>query len=82
MGPKLENLDVNGSADEVTEYTDWLNFRINTNEASYKKQLKAFFLRQSGRKHSPYPKTLRDVSIPESCETLLRYARPAQFELV
>ncbi len=88
MDPKVENLDINGSAEEITEYIDWFNFWIDTNEASYKKAIKGPFLAAVGKKAFTllkilvYPKTLRDVSIPESREALLRYARPAQFELV
>ncbi len=44
VDPKLENLNVNGSADEITEYIDWFNFWIDTNEASYKKAIKGPFL--------------------------------------
>ncbi len=34
MAPKLENLDVNMSADEIAEYIDRFNFWVDTKETS------------------------------------------------
>ncbi len=46
MNPKLENLDINGSADVMTEYTDWFSGWVDTKEPSEEKAIKVFF--QSG----------------------------------
>ncbi len=86
MNPKLENLDVNSSADEIAEYID--RFWIDTKETSDDKAIKGAFLTAVGKeaftllKTLVYPKALRDVSITEIQEALLRHVRPAQFELV
>ncbi len=88
MDPQLENLDVNMSADEISEYIDRFNFRIDTRETSVDKAIKGAFLTAVGKeaftllKTLVYPKTLRDASITEIQEALLRHVRPAQFELV
>ncbi len=52
MDPQLENLDVNMSADEIGEYIDRFNFRIDTREASVDKAIKGAFLTAVGRKGS------------------------------
>ncbi len=88
MDPKLESLDVNSSADEIGEYLDRFNFWIDTRETSDDKASKRAFLTAVGKeaftlmKTLVYPKTLRDASITEMQEALLRHGRPAQFELV
>ncbi len=40
MNPKLDNLDVNSSADEIAEYIDRFNFWIDTKETSDDKAFK------------------------------------------
>ncbi len=88
MNPKLENLDVNSSADEIAEYINRFNFWIDTKETSDDKAIKGAFPTAVGKeaftllKTLAYPKTLRDASITEIQEALLRHVRPAQFELV
>ncbi len=88
MDPKLVNLDVNMSADEIAEYIDRFNFWIDTRETSDDKAIKGAFLMAVGKeafallKTLVCPKTLRDASITEIQESLLRHVRPAQFELV
>ncbi len=88
MDLKLENLDVNSSADEIGEYVDRFNFWIDTRETSDDKAIKGAFLTPVGKEAFTllealvYPKTLRDASITEIQEALLRYVRPAQFKLV
>ncbi len=49
MNPKLENLDVNSSADEIVEYTDRVNFWIDTKETSDDKAIKGAFLTAVGK---------------------------------
>ncbi len=44
MNPKLENLDVNSSADEIAEYKDRFNFWIDTKETGDDKAIKGAFL--------------------------------------
>ncbi len=84
----MENLDVNSSTDEIAEYIDRFNFWIDTKETSDDKVIKGAFLTAAGEeaftllKTLVYPKTLRDASITEIQEALLRHVRPAQFELV
>ncbi len=86
MDPKLENLDVNSSADEIAEYIDRFNF--DTKETSDDKAIKGAFLTAVGKeaftllKTLIYAKTLRDASITEIQEALLRHVRPAQFEVI
>ncbi len=81
MNPKLENLDVNSSADEIAEYIDRFNFWIDTKETSDDKANKGAFLTAVGKeaftllKTLVYPKTLRDAFITEIQEALLRHVR-------
>ncbi len=88
MGPKLENLDVNMSADEIGEYIDRFYFWFDTRETSDDEAIKGAFLTAVGKEAFTllntlvYPKTLRDASITEIQEALLRHVRPAQFEFV
>ncbi len=88
MDPKCEHLDVDMSADEIGEYIDRFHFWIDNRESSSDKAIKGAFLMAVGMeaftllKTLVYHKTLRDASITEIQETLLRHARPAQFELV
>ncbi len=49
MDPKLENLDVNSSADEIAEYIDRLNFWIDTKETSDDKAIKCAFVTAVGK---------------------------------
>ncbi len=51
MDPKLENLDVSSSADDIGEYVDRFNFWIDTRETSDDKAIKGSFL-TFGRKGS------------------------------
>ncbi len=44
MDPKFENLDVNSSVDEIAEYIDGFNFKIDTKETSDDKAIKGAFL--------------------------------------
>ncbi len=79
---------VNSSADEIGEYIDRFYFWIVIRETSDDKDIKGAFLTAVGKeaftlmKTLVYPKTLRDASITEIQEALLRHVRPAQFELV
>ncbi len=88
MDPKLECLNINCSADEVAEYIDRFNFWIDTRGTSEEKTIKGTFITAFGKEALSllrtlvYSKTLRDVSIADIQEVLLRHARPAQFELV
>ncbi len=50
MGLKLESLDIDGSADELAEYIDLINFWINARLTSDEKTIKGAFL-TAGRKH-------------------------------
>ncbi len=81
MDPKLECLDINCSADEVTEYIDRFNFWIETRGTSDDKAIKGAFLTAVGRdafsliRALVYPKTLRDASIAEIQGALLRHVR-------
>ncbi len=84
MEPKLENMDVNGLANEIAIYIDRFNFWFDTKETNVEKTLKAFFAQRLGmrKKTLVYQKALRDASITKFQETLLRHFRPVQFELV
>ncbi len=88
MNPKLKNQDVNSSADEIVKYIDRFNFWIDTKETSDDKTIKGAFLTAVGKeaftllKTLVYHKAMRDESITEIQEALLRHVRPAQFELV
>ncbi len=79
MDPKLECLDINCSADEVAEYIDRLNFWIDIRGTSDEKAIKGAFLTAVGKEAFSllrtlvYPKTLRDASIAEIQEALLRH---------
>ncbi len=79
MDPKLENLDVNSSVDEIGEYIDRFNFWIDIRETSDDKAIKGAFLTEVGKgaftllKTLVYPKTFKDASIIEIQETLLRH---------
>ncbi len=69
MDPKLECLDINCSADEVSEYIDRFNFWIDTRETSDERAIKGAFLTAVGMgafsllRTLVYPKTLRDALI-------------------
>ncbi len=83
MDSNVKNLDINGPADEITEYIDRLNFWIDTRGTIDEKAIKG------GRKGSIHPtknvglpQTLRDVSVSEIQEVILLHVRPAQFGLV
>ncbi len=84
----LEFLDNICSTDEVAEYIDRFNFWIDTRGTSDEKAFKGVFIKAVGKGASTllrtlvYPKTLRDASIADIQEALLRHVRPAQFELV
>ncbi len=43
MNPKLDNLDVNMSANEIGGYIDWFNFWIDTRETSVDNAIKGGF---------------------------------------
>ncbi len=58
MNPKLENLDVNSSADEIAEYIDGFNFWIDTKEISDDKAIKGAFLTAVGKETFTLLKTL------------------------
>ncbi len=58
MDPKLENLDVNSSADEIVEYIDRFNFWIDTKETSDNKAIKGAFLTAVGKEAFTLLKTL------------------------
>ncbi len=58
MDPKLENLDVNSSADEIAEYIDRFNFWIDTKETSVDKAIKGAFLTAVGKEAFTLLKTL------------------------
>ncbi len=58
MNPKLENLDVNSSADEITEYIDRFNFWIDTKETSDDKAIKGAFLTAVGKEAFTLPRVL------------------------
>ncbi len=58
MDTKLENLDVNSSADEIGEYVDRFNFRIDTRETSDDKAIKGAFLTAVGKEAFTLLKTL------------------------
>ncbi len=77
MNQKLENLGINGSANEITEYINRCNSWIDTRETFDVREIKGASL-QTLVSH----KTLNDASITEIQETLLRRVRPAQLELV
>ncbi len=83
MDSNVKNLDINGPADEITEYIGRFNFWIDTRGTIIEKAIKG------GRKGSiyptktlVYPKTLRDASVAEIQEALLRHVRPTQLKLV
>ncbi len=71
MDPKLENLVVNMSPDEILEYIDRFNFWIDTRETRDDKAIKGAFLNLVGKevftllKTLVYPETLRDASTTE-----------------
>ncbi len=54
MEPKLENMDVNGSANEIAVNIGRFNCWIDSRETNEKKLLKAFFAQRLGRKNSPF----------------------------
>ncbi len=54
----MENLDVNSSADEITEYIDRFNFWIDTKETSDDKAIKGAFLTAVGKEAFTLLKTL------------------------
>ncbi len=88
MNPKLENLDVNSSTDEIAKYIDRFNFWVDTKETTDDKAIKGALHTAVGKeaftllKTSVYPKTLRDASITEIQDALLRPVRPAQLNVL
>ncbi len=82
VDPKLACLD------DVTEYINRFNSWIYTRGTSDEKAIEGTFITAFGKEALSllrtlvYSKTLRDVSIADIQEVLLRHARPAQFELV
>ncbi len=84
----MESLGIDGWAGEIAEYIDRFNFWIDTRKTSGEKPIKGASGTVAGKeaftllKTLIYPKTLRDASIAEIQETILRNVRPAQLELV
>ncbi len=58
MDPKLESLEANMSADEISEYIDRFNFRIDTRETIDDKAIKGAFLTVVGKEALTLLKTL------------------------
>ncbi len=52
MDPKLECLDPNCSADDVTKYIDWFNFWIDTRGTSDEKAINGAFLLEGNAKET------------------------------
>ncbi len=77
MDPKLANQDINGSAGDIAEIIDRIDFRVDTRETRYENEMlgasitavekKAFTL----SKTLVYRKILRHASITEIHEALL-----------
>ncbi len=88
MDPKLKIPDINCSANEVAGCIDRFKFWIDTTGTSEEKAIEGAFLTTVGKEAFNllrtlfYSKTLRDASIAEIQEALLRHVQPAQFELV
>ncbi len=81
MDSNVKNLVINGPADEITEYID--SSGSTPEERLTKKQLKVVGKKAyTLLKTLVYPKTLRDASVAEIQEAILRHVQPAQFELV
>ncbi len=49
MDPKIEDLDINCSADEIAKYIDRFNFQIDTKGTSDEKAIKGAFLTPVGK---------------------------------
>ncbi len=79
MALKIEDIEVNFSADDVAEYINRLNSWINTRGQSDEKALKGGFLttvlKETLTSQRPliYPKALSDVSIADIQEALRKY---------
>ncbi len=63
MDPTLENLDINGSSDEITECIEKFNFWIGTRESCDEKAIEGAFLTAVGKETVTLLKTLAYVKV-------------------
>ncbi len=63
MDPKLENLDINGSSDEITECIEKFNFWVGTRETCDEKVIEGAFLTAVGKETVTLLKTLVYVKV-------------------
>ncbi len=80
MDPKLKNLDVNSSADEIGEYIDRFNFWIDTKETSDVKAIKSAF--QIFGVRQMWPIGLYIQSLPRRNENVFETEEITQVEVL